>query len=42
MVTAAISLARENHFQINVYSIHEQGGFGEILRGGGRCTVVAD
>ncbi|TIU61625.1 MAG: UMP kinase, partial [Mesorhizobium sp.] len=25
-----------------VYSIHEKGGFGEILRGGGRCTVVAD
>ncbi|TJX43661.1 MAG: UMP kinase, partial [Mesorhizobium sp.] len=25
-----------------VYSIHEKGGFGDILRGGGRCTVVAD
>ncbi|TIL38290.1 MAG: UMP kinase, partial [Mesorhizobium sp.] len=25
-----------------VYSIHEKGGFGDILRGGGRCTVVTD
>jgi uridylate kinase len=42
MDTAAIALARENHIPIIVYSIHEQGNFGEILRGGGRCTVVAD
>src|SRR6187200_1678018 len=42
MDTAAIALARENHIPIIVYSIHERGGFGEILRGGGRCTVVAD
>ncbi len=42
MDTAAIALARENHIPIIVYSIHEKGGLGEILRGGGRCTVVAD
>jgi len=42
MDTAAIALARENHIPIIVYSIHEQGGFGAILRGGGRCTVVSD
>lgn len=42
MDTAAIALARENNIPIIVYSIHEKGGFGEILRGGGRCTVVAD
>ena len=42
MDTAAIALARENHIPIIVYSIHEKGGFGEILKGGGRCTVVAD
>ena len=42
MDTAAIALARENHIPIIVYSIHEQGGFGAILRGGGRCTVVAE
>ncbi len=42
MDTAAIALARENNIPIIVYSIHEQGGFGAILRGEGRCTVVAD
>jgi uridylate kinase len=42
MDTAAIALARENNIPIIVYSIHEQGGFGEILRGGGHYTVVAD
>ncbi|WP_024585535.1 UMP kinase [Aliihoeflea sp. 2WW] len=42
MDTAAIALARENHIPIIVYSIHEQGGLGAILRGEGRCTVVAD
>ncbi len=42
MDTAAIALARENNIPIIVYSIHEQGGLGAILRGEGRCTVVAD
>ena len=42
MDTAAIALARENNIPIIVYSIHEKGGFGEILKGGGRCTIVAD
>jgi uridylate kinase len=42
MDTAAIALARENNIPIIVYSIHEKGGFGEILKVGGRCTVVAD
>src|SRR5690606_34091318 len=42
MDTAAIALARENNIPIIVYSIHEQGGFGAILRGQGRCTVVSD
>ena len=42
MDTAAIALARENNIPIIVYSIHEKGGFGAILRGAGRCTVVAD
>ncbi|MER2534580.1 MAG: UMP kinase [Rhizobiaceae bacterium] len=41
MDTAAIALARENNIPIIVYSIHEQGGFGAILRGGGHCTVVS-
>jgi len=42
MDTAAIALARENNIPIIVYSIHEKGGFGAILRGGGRSTLVAD
>jgi uridylate kinase len=42
MDTAAIALARENHIPIIVYSIHELGGFGRILNGAGRCTIVAD
>jgi uridylate kinase len=42
MDTAAIALARENNIPIIVYSIHEEGGFGAILRGEGRCTVVSE
>jgi uridylate kinase len=42
MDTAAIALARENNIPIIVYSIHERGGLGAILRGNGHCTVVAD
>lgn len=42
MDTTAIALARENKIPIIVYSIHETGGFADILRGEGRCTVVSD
>lgn len=42
MDTAAIALARENNIPIIVFSIHEKGGFGAILRGEGRRTVVSD
>jgi uridylate kinase len=42
MDMTAIALARENNIPIIVYSIHEKGGFGSILRGEGRCTVVSD
>jgi uridylate kinase len=42
MDTAAIALARENHIPIIVFSIHEEHGFSEILRGNGRYTVVSD
>jgi uridylate kinase len=41
MDATAIALARENNIPIIVYSIHEKGGFGAILRGDGHCTVVA-
>jgi len=42
MDTTAVALAQENNIPIIVYSIHEKGGFGAILRGEGRCTVVSD
>jgi len=42
MDTAAIALARENNIPIIVFSIHEKGGFGAILRGEGRSTIVSD
>ncbi len=42
MDTAAVALARENHIPIIVFSIHEAGGFADILTGKGRCTVVKD
>ena len=42
MDATAVALARENRIPIIVYSIHETGGFADILRGQGRCTVVSD
>lgn len=42
MDTTAVALARENNIPIIVYSIHEKGGFAEILRGNGRSTTVSD
>ena len=42
MDIAAVALARENAIPIVVFSIHEKGGFAEILGGGGRATVVED
>jgi uridylate kinase len=40
MDAAAIALARENNIPIIVFSIHEEGGFKDILLGAGRCTIV--
>ena len=42
MDASAISLSRENGIPIVVFSIHEQGTLSAILRGQGRCTVIAD
>jgi uridylate kinase len=42
MDIAAVALARENHIPIVVFSIHEAGGFTQILTGGGRKTIVSD
>jgi uridylate kinase len=39
---AAISLARENHIPILVFSIYEAGAFARVLCGQGRFTIVQD
>lgn len=40
MDATAISLMRENNIPIVVFSIHERGGFSDVLTGHGVCTVV--
>src|SRR5947208_13406885 len=40
MDASAISLARENHIPILVFSIFENGGFAEVLKGRGRYTII--
>jgi len=40
MDTTAIALSRENNIPIIVYSIHEKGGLGRVLRGQGCYTIV--
>ena len=40
MDIAAVALAQENNIPIIVFSIHEKGGFAQILTGGGRKTIV--
>lgn len=40
MDTSAIALARENNIPILVFSIHRPGGFAEVLKGDGLCTVI--
>src|SRR5215467_5506103 len=42
MDASAISLSRENGIPIVVFSIHEQGNLSAILKGQGRCTVIAE
>jgi uridylate kinase len=42
MDASAISLSRENGIPIVVFSIHEKGNLSAILRGEGRCTVIAE
>jgi uridylate kinase len=42
MDAAAISLARENHIPILVFSVTEPGEFAAIFNGGGRYTLVTD
>ncbi|RCL03740.1 MAG: uridylate kinase [Candidatus Tokpelaia sp. JSC161] len=42
MDTTAVTLSMENHIPIIVYSIHEKGGFADVLKGRGRFTIVSD
>jgi len=42
MDASAISLARENHIPILVFSIFEKGGFAKVLRGYGRYTIIGE
>jgi uridylate kinase len=42
MDAAAISLARENHIPILVFSIHANGGFADVVTGQGRSTIITE
>lgn len=42
MDTSAVALARENDIPIIVFSIHDDGGFVNVLTGAGRCTIISD
>jgi uridylate kinase len=41
MDAAAISLARENDIPILVFSIHNAGAFVEVVKGGGKYTIIS-
>jgi len=40
MDAAAITLMRENKIPIIVFSLHEKGGFDNVMRGEGTCTTI--
>ena len=42
MDAAAISLARENDIPILVFSIHNDGGFADVVTGRGRFTIITE
>jgi uridylate kinase len=42
MDATAISLARENHIPILVFSIHNSGGFADVVTGKGRFTIITE
>jgi uridylate kinase len=42
MDAAAIALARENHIPILVFSIHNTGGFADVVAGRGRFTMISE
>jgi len=41
MDAAAVSLARENNIPILVFSIHNAGAFVDVVRGGGKYTIIS-
>ena len=42
MDASAVSLSRENGIPIVVFSIQAEGGFTQVLKGEGACTIVQD
>jgi len=40
MDAAAVTLMRENSIPIIVFSLHEKGGFDEVMAGKGTCTII--
>jgi len=42
MDASAVSLARENKIPIIIFSIHESGGFADVVSGKGAYTIVTD
>lgn len=42
MDATAISMARENHIPIVVFSVKSEGSFGRVMRGEGNYTIVSD
>jgi uridylate kinase len=42
MDATAISLARQNDIPILVFSIHNDGGFADVVRGEGRFTIITE
>jgi len=41
MDASAIALARENHIPVVVFSLHEKGGFANVIKGKGLFTVIS-
>jgi len=42
MDASAITLSRDNDIPILVFSIHDEGGFKEIMTGNGKFTIVTN
>jgi uridylate kinase len=42
MDASAVSLARENHIPILVFSIHNEGAFADVVHGRGRYTIISE